>query len=303
MTQRVVNYTYGTGNPVLPNGSIDVRDGIDNLQSMDVFMNAQEDTYNQRDGEIVRTVAGMNSEFDAQILNMGFTRIGTFASGATLTNPRQTLLWDVANGGDGQEYGWSGSFLPSGKVVPPGSNPLTTGGISVGAWMSRFDPALKNEITKRTMKYRGTILSLTDVISVEDYRPENPTDSGCIQAAITANNRGTIKLEPGRTYNLTSDVTFLSKNPGNPGGTLTLDATGAFVTGTGNIIFSSSKYMKIIGLQMPTQDILFNGLWFSSLESCVFRNLILSQSAGASFNDSYWNSFKDCNFQSIKNMP
>ena len=46
MTQRVVNYTYGTGNSVLPDGSIDVRDGIDNLQSMDVFMNAPEDTYN-----------------------------------------------------------------------------------------------------------------------------------------------------------------------------------------------------------------------------------------------------------------
>lgn len=39
MTQRVVNYTYGTGNPVLPDGSIDVRDGIDNLQSFDIFMN------------------------------------------------------------------------------------------------------------------------------------------------------------------------------------------------------------------------------------------------------------------------
>lgn len=85
----------------------------------------------------------MNNEFDAQILNMGFTRIGTFASGATIANPRQTLLWDIADGGDGQEYGWSGAFPPSGKVVPPGSTPLTTGGISVGAWMSRFDPELR----------------------------------------------------------------------------------------------------------------------------------------------------------------
>ena len=146
MTQRIVNYKYGTGNPVLPDGSIDVRDGIDNLQSFDVFMNADEDTYNQRDGEIVRTVAGMNNEFDAQILNMGFTRIGTFASGATITNPRQTLLWDIADGGDGQEYGWSGLFPPSGKVVPPGSTPLTTGGIAVGAWISRFDPELRIQV-------------------------------------------------------------------------------------------------------------------------------------------------------------
>lgn len=154
MTQRVVNYTYGTGNPVLPDGSIDVRDGIDNLQSFDIFMNASEDTYNQRDGEIVRTVSGMNNEFDTmiggmnnefdtQILNMGFTRVGTFAAGATLTNPRQTLLWDIADGGDGQEYGWSGAFP---KVVPATSTPASTGGISVGAWISRFDPALRVQV-------------------------------------------------------------------------------------------------------------------------------------------------------------
>lgn len=143
MTQRVVNYTYGTGNPVLPDGSIDVRDGIDNLQSMDVFMNAPEDTYNQRDGDIVRTLAGINNELDSQILNMGFTRIGTFAAGATLTNPRQTLLWDIADGGDGQEYGWSGAFP---KIVPASSTPASTGGISVGAWISRFDPELRIQV-------------------------------------------------------------------------------------------------------------------------------------------------------------
>jgi len=83
-------------------------------------------------------------EFDAQILNIGFTRVGTFAAGATLTNPRQTLLWDVADGGDGQEYGWSGAFP---KVVPSASTPASTGGISVGAWMSRFDPALRIEVS------------------------------------------------------------------------------------------------------------------------------------------------------------
>ena len=143
MTQRVVNYTYGTGNPVIPDGSIDVRDGIDNLQSLDVFMNAPDDTYNQRDGDVVRTLAGMNNEFDAQIMNMGFTRVGTFAAGATLTNPRQTLLWDIADGGDGQEYGWSGA-LP--KVVPATSTPSSTGGISVGAWISRFDPELRIQV-------------------------------------------------------------------------------------------------------------------------------------------------------------
>lgn len=84
--------------------------------------------------------------YNAVMANLGYTRVGTFASGGTLTTGRQTLLWGIADGGDGQEYGWSGSFLPSGKVVPPGSTPLTTGGIAVGAWMSRFDPELRIQV-------------------------------------------------------------------------------------------------------------------------------------------------------------
>lgn len=104
---------------------------------------------NEMQGEFDTMIGGMNNEFDAQILNMGFTRIGTFAAGATLTNPRQTLLWDIADGGDGQEYGWSGAFPPSGKIVSPGSTPLTTGGIAVGAWMSRFDPELRDYVADK----------------------------------------------------------------------------------------------------------------------------------------------------------
>ncbi len=100
-----------------------------------------------------KVIGDMNSEFDAQLAGMGYAIIGKFSTGATLTNPRQTLLWDVVDGGDGQEYGWSGSFLPSGKVVQPGSNPHTTGGIAVGSWMSRFDPELKTivfEVLRRS---------------------------------------------------------------------------------------------------------------------------------------------------------
>lgn len=84
--------------------------------------------------------------YNAVMSNLGYTRVGTFTSGATLLNGRQTLLWDIADGGDGQEYGWSGSFPLTGKFVPPGSTPLTTGGIAVGAWMSRFDPELHTQV-------------------------------------------------------------------------------------------------------------------------------------------------------------
>lgn len=131
---------YNTGNPI---ESTDVRDMSDNAKNFDEFVNSASDEFTDRLGIERKTIHGMNSEFDSQILNMGFTRVGTFAVGATLTNPRQTLLWDIADGGDGQEYGWSGTFS---KIVPPGSTPNTTGGIAVGAWMSRFDPELKGQV-------------------------------------------------------------------------------------------------------------------------------------------------------------
>jgi len=231
MTQRVVNYTYGTGNPVLPDGSIDVRDGIDNLQSMDVFMNAPEDTYNQRDGEVVRTVAGMNNEFDAQILNMGFTRVGTFAAGATLTNPRQTLLWDIADGGDGQEYGWSGTFP---KVVPAASTPASTGGISVGAWISRFDPELRIQVREAlrrsyaeagynlvdgSFEAGGTLVSANDVLLQERTGKAftgpagavaagtNPMSGGFVDRSGVVVNKATVYV---RAFGAKSDA-YISK--------------------------------------------------------------------------------------------
>lgn len=150
---------YNTGNPI---ESTDVRDMSDNAKNLDLFSNSSDMAFDDRFGVERKTIHGMNSEFNYHILNMGFARIGTFASGATLTNPRQTLLWDIADGGDGQEYGWSGSFLPSGKLVPPGSTPNTTGGIAVGAWISRFDPELRiavREALRRSYSEAGYALA------------------------------------------------------------------------------------------------------------------------------------------------
>lgn len=131
---------YNTRNPI---ESTDVRDMSDNAKNFDDFANSKINEFTDRFGVERKTIHGMNSQFDSHILNMGFTRVGTFAAGETLTNPRQTLLWDIADGGDGQEYGWSGAFP---KVVPPLSTPNTTGGIAVGKWMSRFDPELRVQV-------------------------------------------------------------------------------------------------------------------------------------------------------------
>lgn len=142
MTQRVVNYTYGTGNPVLPDGSTDVRDGIDNLQSFDIFMNADEDTYNQRDGEIVKTLAGA-------VRSVGVQRIGDFTAGCTVTARNQGVLYET----DGTVYVWIGA-LP--KVVPPASSPATTGGISPsGDWVDVGDASAYYRISSELIMADG----------------------------------------------------------------------------------------------------------------------------------------------------
>ena len=121
MTQRVVNYTYGTGNPVLPDGSIDVRDGIDNLQSFDIFMNADEDTYNQRDGDIVMTASGA-------LRKTGFKPgSGDFVTGFTVMPGQRDIAWkNPSPPGDNNFYSWDGPIPPAGKIVPAGSTPETT---------------------------------------------------------------------------------------------------------------------------------------------------------------------------------
>lgn len=156
---------------------------------------------NQVTGQTQKTlpavIADADADFDAQILSMGFTRVGTFAAGATLTNPRQTLLWDVANGGDGQEYGWSGAFP---KVVPAASAPASTGGISVGAWISRFDPELRiavREVLRRSYSEVGynlvagsfeagaTVTTATDVL-LHESKGKAYSYSGTLPRTVAA---------------------------------------------------------------------------------------------------------------------
>lgn len=79
----------------------------------------------------------MDETFLERLLKMAFTRVGTFTSGATLTDMRQTLLWEVSQGGDGRYYSWSGSFP---KIIAPSSSP------SEPEWVDRTDDSLRDEI-------------------------------------------------------------------------------------------------------------------------------------------------------------
>lgn len=204
MTQRVVNYTYGTGNPVLPNGSIDVRDGIDNLQSFDVFMNADEDTYNQRDGEIVKTLAGA-------VRDIGVQRIGDFTTGCTVTARNQGVLYET----DGTVYVWLGA-LP--KSVPAGSSPATTGGISPsGDWLDIGDASLRSDLSATGgADLVGTSAGITAQETIDDIYGavvyldsyENLVAGGdwtvALQAALDTGRP--VYPNPSRTYSISGVV-------------------------------------------------------------------------------------------------
>ena len=64
----------------------------------------------------------------------------SFQAGATLTLPNQTLR-DTSTG---EYYRWDGVFP---KVVPAGSTPANSGGVSIGAWLSVGDATLRGQIT------------------------------------------------------------------------------------------------------------------------------------------------------------
>lgn len=167
--------TFNTGNPI---GSTDSRDRLDNSENADVLENSTTIRYHaDRLGTVRKTRYGMQkehddqisahesehdaqisaheSEFDIKMAGMAFSRVGTFASGYSLTDSRQTLLYAT----DGHDYGWAGAFP---KVVAAGATPATSGGIGAGAWVDRTDVTLRSEIKASS----GTSFSID--ISVKD---------------------------------------------------------------------------------------------------------------------------------------
>lgn len=196
MTQRVVNYTYGTGNPVLPDGSIDVRDGIDNLQSFDVFMNAEEDTYNQRDGQIVQTATGA-------VKSLGFKPgSGDFTTGFTVQPGQRDYAWyDPVSL---NWYSYMGAIpSPSGHPVDPRTNP------AVGAdWKPVTDHMLRDDLAdidggslvggatySSIRAYSGSASRIKCIGRIHLFDNANGDFSRVDTDTISADNGGTILVD------------------------------------------------------------------------------------------------------------
>lgn len=215
MTHKSVVYKYGTGNPVQPNGSGDVRDGIDNLMSFDIFMNDENDTYNQRDGGIVPTVAGL-------IRNAGFVHgDGDFTTGFTVMPGQRNHSWydPVSH----NWYSYLGTIPTEGYIVTPGTNPVGS-----ADWKSVTDQVLRSDLASGsgssmigfTQSGAGSVPrtaqeKMRERLSVKDFGAlgnwngsTGADDTAAIQAAIEAARTvgaGVVHVPKGR-YRITAPL-------------------------------------------------------------------------------------------------
>ncbi|BET44024.1 endosialidase catalytic beta-propeller domain-containing protein [Atlantibacter hermannii] len=131
---------YATMNPL---GSTSPYDLFDNAQNFDFAVNnITAAIWQDRFGVSRHTWYGLEAMAKAAIAAFGYITMDSFQAGATLRQPNQVLR-DTSTG---EYYRWDGSFLPSGKIVPPGSTPDTAGGIGIGKWVSVGDATLRGQL-------------------------------------------------------------------------------------------------------------------------------------------------------------
>jgi len=308
--------TYNTGNPI---GSTDARDRLDNSENMDILENSTTlNAHADRLGTMRKTRKGMELEhdnqisahelehdsqiaahevehdyqmqsfendFDSRLAGMAFTRVGTFTTGATLTDMRQTLLWEVSQGGDGHEYGWTGSFLPSGKVVAAGSTPATTGGVGAGAWVDRTDVTLREDIQLRNSFVGKSIVDLLSDSELSRLQSGDPTLDLTSRIQSLIDEGKPFFLAPGLTHYCSGSLTMKTgaKIIGST------PATTADVNHSARLIFDETKtsvgiYLNSIGVN--TTDWAISGVAISPRNVAVssgFKALYLSSTGGISY--------------------
>ncbi|MFV8801817.1 glycosyl hydrolase family 28-related protein [Yersinia enterocolitica] len=128
--------TTPTQNPVPSEAAVDLKF---NAGKIDEFVTSFLLKYTDRLGRDHLTIEGMRDIIERAIKAFGFITMDSFEDGATLDNSSQVLRWKS----NGEYYRWDGSFP---KVVPVGSTPATTGGISTGAWVGVGDAALRTQL-------------------------------------------------------------------------------------------------------------------------------------------------------------
>lgn len=110
-----------------PLASESPRDLKFNAGKIDEFVTSLKLIYEDRFGAKHYTIEGLRWVAQQAISAFGYITIDSFQDGAKLTLPNHVLRDKTT----GEYYRWDGDFGESGKIVPPGSTPDSTGGIGV----------------------------------------------------------------------------------------------------------------------------------------------------------------------------
>ncbi|WP_446027806.1 tail fiber/spike domain-containing protein [Lelliottia amnigena] len=205
-----------------------------NAGKIDEFATSMGWTYTDRFGNQHYTIEGLRWLAQQSMAAFGYVTIDSFEDGATLTEPNEVLRFEAT----GEYYRWDGSFLPSGKVVPPASTPETSGGVGLDAWLSVGDATLRSQLPFITFEQFGVKGDGTD------------ETAKIINAASFANANG-LKLvaKPTQIFKLvgSSPVTF----------NYSVDFNGATIdvsnyTGTINLTSPTAKVDYLPGSSVVT---------------------------------------------------
>lgn len=151
----------------LPVPSETPRDLKFNAGKIDEFVTSLVNTYIDRFGNQHYTIEGLRWLAQQAIAQYGWIPLGTFQAGATLTLPNHILKDET----DNEYYRWDGSFLPSGKVVPAGSTPDSSGGVGPGKWLSMGDAVLRGELANPA--FGDALLSVKQPIAMAIGRTQH----------------------------------------------------------------------------------------------------------------------------------
>ncbi|HAN9123856.1 Uncharacterised protein [Escherichia coli] len=214
----------------LPVPSESPRDLKFNAGKIDEFVTSAELKYTDRFGGQHYTIEGLRWLAQQTIAAFGYVTIDSFEDGATLTLPNEVLRLEAT----GEYYRWDGAFPLGGKVVPPGSTPVSTGGVGIGAWLSVGDATLRGQLSSpegATLVYNGseTVASQLNKLlgtSTNIFYLDNEgalgnssstgggaDDSAAFESAfakVKAAGGGIVYGTPGKTYRMTRTALYPS---------------------------------------------------------------------------------------------
>ncbi|MEP8837383.1 hypothetical protein ABKV41_14440 [Enterobacter roggenkampii] len=244
----------------LPVPSETPRDLKFNAGKIDEFVTSLVKTYIDRFGKQHYTIEGLRWLAQQAIAQYGWIPVGTFQAGAMLTLPNHILKDET----DNEYYRWDGSFLPSGKVVPAGSTPASSGGIGTGKWLSMGDAVLRGELANPAigdvllalkLPFTGSVARTqhdknAEHITPQDFgaRGDSVTDDTAVFALIDAAMSGQEIDLLGKTYYVSSIPTgnrYFNGSWQLPAGPARGRWQGAQLTGAGRIAFGDGALASL----------------------------------------------------------